>query len=118
MTTIEDVLAIEDDTGFAIALGELIFPRFEREGFGALTPPEQVAHCIHWLELEVNNGGFHQFFWNSAGDLASETLGALELIAAPRFADIMRRAIAAFPEGDPPADRDARCDVLDAAGIQ
>ena len=112
MAAIDDILALQDDTAFAIALGEHVFERFEAAGFAGLTRAEQVAHCVHWLELEVNNGGFDQFFWNSAGDYARETVDALEAIGAVKFADLVRRAIAVFPGGDPPRDRDERGDAM------
>ena len=112
MAAIDDILALQDDTAFAIALGEHVFERFEAVGFAGLRPAEQVAHCVHWLELEVNNGGFDQFFWNSAGDQAQQTVDALEAIGAPKFADLVRRAIAVFPGGTPSPDRDERGDAM------
>ena len=57
-----------------------IFSRLQVAGFDSLCPAEQVFICIDQLEREVNNGGFHQFFWNSAGDNTPETLAALEQI--------------------------------------
>jgi hypothetical protein len=68
------------------------------------------------LEREANNGGFDQFFANSSGDTAQETVKALETIGARAAADIVRRAIATFPGGAPAADREERLDQLDAAG--
>ncbi len=112
MATIDDVLAEEDPTTFSIALSDLVFPRYDRDGFAALTPAEQVAHCVDWLEREVNNGGFDQFFWNSAGDHAAETVAALETIGAAQFAAMVREAIACFPGGVVPSDRDQRTDVV------
>ena len=64
------------------------------------------------LEGEVNNGGFHQFFYNNAGDDTAETIKALETIGAIRMADIAKRAASMFPGGMPPKDRFARQDIL------
>jgi hypothetical protein len=114
--TIDDVLKETDNTTFAIALSNLVFPRYDRDGFQALTGPEQVAYCVDALEREVNNGGFDQFFANSSGDTAQETVKALETIGARAAAGIVRRAIAMFPDGEPAVDRDERADQLDAAG--
>jgi hypothetical protein len=108
MATIDDVLAKQDGTQFAIALSDLVFPRCEREGFAALTPAEQVAYCVDALEREVNNGGFEQFFWNSSGDTAHETLEALQALGAQQAAGLLREAIAHFPGGKVPASRDER----------
>jgi hypothetical protein len=51
--TIDDVLKETDNTTFAIALSNLVFPRYDRDGFQALTGPEQVAYCVDALEREV-----------------------------------------------------------------
>jgi|ERR1700690_178409 len=74
--------------------------------------PEVVAELIEALEGEVNNGGFDQFFYNSAGDNTADTILALEAIGAAKTADIVKRAAAKFPGGMPPKERFARQDVL------
>jgi hypothetical protein len=73
---------------------------------------QEVVDLIDAVEGEVNNGGFHQFFYNNAGDNTMETIQALETIGATKMADIVRRAAAMFPGGVPPKDRFARQDVL------
>jgi hypothetical protein len=72
----------------------------------------QITDLIDELEAEVNNGGFHQFFYNSAGDNTVETIQALQAIGALHMADILRRAAAKFPGGMPPRERFARQDIL------
>jgi hypothetical protein len=109
---IGEVLAKEDGTAFAIALSDLVFPRYDRDGFASLTPAEQVALCVDDLEREINNGGFDQFFWNSSGDHAHETVRALEAIGALQAAQIVREAIACFPGAIVPVDRDQRTVVV------
>jgi hypothetical protein len=65
-------------------------------------PHAQVALCMHKLEAEVNNGGFHQFFLNSSGELVPETLQALSAIGATGTKHLLERAVAvAFPWGYP-----------------
>jgi hypothetical protein len=62
----------------------------------------QIALCIHRLEAEVNNGGFHQFFLNSSGQLVPQTLHALEVIGAPKTRQLLLSAVQiAFPRGYP-----------------
>jgi hypothetical protein len=62
----------------------------------------QVALCMHKLEAEVNNGGFHQFFLNSSGEFVPETLQALSVIGATGTKHLLERAVAiAFPSGYP-----------------
>jgi len=118
MASIDDVLANDDPTSFAIALSDLVFPRWERDGFDELTSAERVAYCVDALEREVNNGGFQQFFWNSSGDTAAETLGALEAIGAAAAAGILRRALAVFPTARPPVAREARIALLEELPAQ
>ena len=82
-----------------------------------------VTELIDELEAEVNNGGFHQYFYNSAGDHTAETIQALEAIGALHMTDIVRRAAAMFPGGMPPKDCFTRQDILlklfsDATGFQ
>ena len=90
-----------------------------KEEFQHLAPKAQVAFCIHALEAEVNNGGFHQFFFNSSGEYVRETLAALATVHAPKTRDLLDRAVAvAFPSGYPREARthqDALADFDDVA---
>ena len=113
MPTIDDVLSQTGPTEFAIALSNLVFPRWDRDGYAGLTPAEGVAYCVDALEREVNNGGFRQFFDNSSGDTALETVAALDAIHARQAAALVRRAIAQFPQGTPPRDRDERSRLME-----
>ncbi len=71
--------------------------------FCSLPPRIQVARCIHMLEAQVNNGGFHQFFFNSSGEYVPETLAALGQIGALKTRNLLSRAVAAaYPMGYPP----------------
>lgn len=72
----------------------------------------EVVDLIDALEGEVNNGGFHQYFYNSAGDKAAETVQALEVVGAFAMADIVKRATQKFPYGMPPKNRFERQDIL------
>jgi hypothetical protein len=72
----------------------------------------RVYMLVRELEDEVNNGGFHQFFYNSAGDETAETVDALEIIGADAMADILRRAMERFRDGVVPKERFARQRVL------
>ncbi|PYX46780.1 MAG: hypothetical protein DMG79_15400 [Acidobacteria bacterium] len=73
---------------------------------------DEMVRLIDALEGEVNNGGFDQFFYNSAGDETVKIIQALEAIGAMKAADIVKRAAGKFPGGMPPGDRFARQDVL------
>jgi hypothetical protein len=115
---VAEIVQIEDDTKVAIAMSDLVFSREAAVGYERLTPPERVVYCLDGLEREVNNGGFTQFFANSAGDHALETIEALRTLGAPRVAELVAAAVAVFPDGHPAADRDDRqrqVDQLDEA---
>jgi hypothetical protein len=58
---------------------------------------DEVARLVELLEGEVNNGGFHQFFYNSAGNETPEIIQALKKLKAHKVADVVRRAAAKFP---------------------
>ena len=73
----------------------------------------EVRHLVEKLEAEVNNGGFDQFFFNSAGNDSAAILAALEAIGAAKAAAIVRRACAKFPGGMPPSDWFVRQEVLE-----
>ena len=64
------------------------------------------------LEREINNGGFNQYFFNSSGDFAHETIHSLNEIKAFKTVDILKEAMALFPGGEVPADRRKRQELL------
>jgi Domain of unknown function (DUF4375) len=93
--------------GILIALSESDKTSFGREDFVAQSVPQQVFSTIWAVESEVNNGGFSQYFLNSSCETAGFVVQALNLIDAPRTAEICKRAIAVtFPDGLP-ADPEA-----------
>jgi hypothetical protein len=71
-----------------------------------------VAELVGLLEAEVNNGGFHQFFFNTAGNRVAETIDALVAIGAKHTASIVSLACSKFPGGMPSSDRFKRQGVL------
>jgi hypothetical protein len=82
--------------------------REAREGYDALAGEEKLALCLGEMEAEVNNGGWEQYFLNSAGDHAHDALRALDAIGAGIAAGILREAMKVFGKDGPPADRGAR----------
>ena len=73
---------------------------------------EKVKIVIDNLEMEINNGGFDQFFFNSAGDDASETVDALKIIGAIHTSKIVQSSIDKFPNKIAPKDRYTRQESL------
>jgi hypothetical protein len=94
-------------------LVDRIESRVARDGYKALSVPERTVYSVWWLEAEVNNGGFDQYFFNSAGDNAGDAAAALERIGAPRMAAIVRQAMRIFPDPGPSPHRFTRQEELE-----
>ncbi len=60
--------------------------------------PLRVVYLVNELEMEVNNGGFLQFFINPTGVFATETVEALDLIGANYTKDLLESAMAIISE--------------------
>jgi hypothetical protein len=90
--------------------------RIGLHGFESLTPSERASFGMTCLFLETNNGGLDQFFFNNAGELASDALRGLEMVGATVTASILRRAMVVFPDSIVPAETVQRraflCDAL------
>jgi len=74
---------------------------------------ERVMRLIEKFDGEVNNGGFDQFFRNSAGNETAEMIEALEIIGATAVSSILKRAAQRFPGGMAPKERAARADLME-----
>ncbi len=66
----------------------------------SLPRPWRVIYTTFWLDCEVNNGGFHQFFWNTEGRWNRETEKDLETIRAEPFLELFREAKKIFEAHD------------------
>ena len=110
MTSYWDVLGPVGD-GVSIYDGP---ERFLRE-FAVLSPKEAALLAAHWCQSEICNGGFGQFFGNSAGVLASEAVLAFVSIGMPETSVVVARAMAWF--GAPyPRERATRNKALATLG--
>ncbi len=63
-----------------------------------LNQPQKIFYFNQQLEREINNGGFDQYFVNSSGGFAHETVLSLIEIGANKTADILQLAIDEFPD--------------------
>lgn len=79
-----------------------------------LTEQQRNFYYNQNLEREVNNGGFKQYFYNSSGDFAHETVESLNLIRAAKTASILQRAIDQFPDRTVQKDRIERQTTLES----
>ena len=77
-----------------------------------LTLPQKYFYFNQNLEREVNNGGFSQYFINSSGEFAHETLTSLRSIGTNKTASILQDAMAQFPDSLVPKDRAVRQQIV------
>ena len=71
-------------------------------------------YAATWYISEVNNGGHHQFFYNSTGMVWQQALDGFTMLGANKHKEILQQAIAFFPNGKPSKDRQRRYEQLDA----
>jgi hypothetical protein len=71
------------------------------------TPEERTLLAVDLFNMEFENGGIHQFFYNSSGDFAPDVLAALETMQLTRQAELFRKAMALF-KAPYPRNRDLR----------
>ncbi len=117
----EEILGHENATNAFAVLGALhwrIGQKAEARGERSLTHTERRLLAAYWVEAEVNNGGFDQYFFNSAGDNAEAALAGLKEMGAAGAAALLEQAMAIFPGGRPPADRFERQEVMQRIATQ
>lgn len=82
---------------------------------GQLSSEEQRYFAVSLLEGEVYNGGFDQFFSNSAGDYYRLAVAGLEDLEALSALAIVREAAdTVFGRSGPPVDRTERWRIMDS----
>lgn len=99
------LMGVEDALGF-------VLNRLEKVGFKRLTKPQKVYYCVWQLNVEVRNGGFSQYFFNSFGKYAKLTIKALRKLGAAETATIVEQAVAIFGSSGPAQNRDERQEQL------
>lgn len=70
----------------------------EREIIAGLPAGIQMVYTTRWVEDEVNNGGFNQYFFNSTGELADLALAGFQLLGATKNEHLMRDALAVYEQ--------------------
>ena len=109
----EHIWNLTDTNDFVVAMTEHLDNKTQYgEDMSALSEAERIFYITQTLEMEVNNGGFSQFFYNSSGNFSNELVGAFTAIGANATAAICQKAISAFGR-DIPVDRDEREEMLD-----
>lgn len=84
----------EDDPSEAIVeeVVRLLGARPERDSLGRFSKGVGWVYATVELENEVFNGGFHQYFWNTAGALIDLAIAGYDAFGSPKRAEIARRA--------------------------
>ena len=109
----EHIWNLTDTNDFVVAMTEHLDNKTQYgEDMSTLSEAERIFYITQTLEMEVNNGGFSQFFYNSSGNFSNELVGAFTAIGANATAAICQKAISAFGR-DIPVDRDEREEMLD-----
>ncbi len=115
--TIQEIVAKEPERGIYKVLGAIevlvsskIFQKLPT------SPAERMVFAFTWLAREVQNGGFHQFFVNSAGDFWKDVLDGLVAIEDEDGLTLFRQVLSIFPDSSPSESRDDRLDQL--AGLE
>ncbi len=109
-----DIWSSQDPVNLVAEMSNAVL---EKCGYGehvdVLSAEERQFYLVQVLWMEVNNGGFDQYFCNGSGDDAPETLAVLRSMGADFVADLMEKSIAQFGETYP-TDWDERNDLTNA----
>ncbi len=79
---------------------------------------ERMVSACYWFPMEVNNGGFHQYFYNSAGDLWPFVLRVLEEGQDTQGLGRFLNLVSIFPNGLPSVHRRKRWAQMEAIEIE
>ncbi|TWO72168.1 DUF4375 domain-containing protein [Caenimonas sedimenti] len=102
-----------DDLDFVLETIDPWLSKYINGGAASLEPIELLAVGVWMLDAEVNNGGFHQYYSNTRGELAVATVGALRAIGAVGAASLLEAANECIPSFPLPEDREARLALLE-----
>jgi Domain of unknown function (DUF4375) len=71
----------------------------ELEVLNRLSPQQQAIYIVTQAEVEINNGGFYQFFSGAARKLADHAEQSFKAISARGFASLFKEALKEYNEG-------------------
>jgi hypothetical protein len=120
-TTADEILSHENDqykTNVFPALLWRLNQKIEKKGWENLTDTERQIIAVQALRGAVYDGGFSEYFFESWGGDAAVAKAGLDAIGATNSAVILQRALAVFPGGNAPTDRQRRWDVMDKIEAQ
>jgi hypothetical protein len=112
-----EILSDENDNTKVFGLlHERMHRKVVKSSYDSLTRVEKIIENIFWLQGEVANGGFDQFFFNSAADHTFDTIESLSMIGADHTRNLVIQACSVFPQGEVPANRSERQKLLMSIG--
>lgn len=85
---------------------------FVTETLSGATEGQRLLFAVDWCQKEVRNGGFEQFFINSAGMLWKDALAGFLAIGAKDYAVLLEKALSIFPNGEAHVSKTERSKVL------
>ncbi len=78
------------------------------ESFESLTDAEKAFFYVSWLEMQVHNGGWHQWYFNwddaEREEAIEATIAILQEIDAQKTAEMVQRAVPILSAGASPED--------------
>jgi len=87
--------------------------QLEKVGYESLTEPQRGVGCAFWFDAEVCNGGLMQFFANSSGVRAADTLEALRLLNHPEGVRALEEAMRLMGPLSRDPDQDRRLSAFE-----
>ena len=94
------------------AIKDAIFARAADVGPEGLAEAERWYIALYWFVVCAHSGGLYAFFLEPSGALWADAQRGLHVIGAKAAEDVLRRAIALFPDGQVPTDDAERQQAL------
>jgi hypothetical protein len=108
------ILSLEDAVAISELSSHVFFVRMREGAIDRLTRAERTFRLVDELLLELANGGFFQYFMDSAGDHAAEAVEALRVIGAARTAALVEEAWGVVGGDGRAPEREARFERMAA----
>lgn len=71
----------------------------ENQDYVSLNETQKFIYIANMFFMEVNNGGFSQYFFNETGDFAIDTLDALDEMKFFKASELLEKAMQVFEQG-------------------
>lgn len=104
---------VMEDLDYVLEVIDPWLDKYISHGAESLSRLEAAAIGVWLLDVEVNNGGFDQYYFNTRGVLAERTVQALREIGATETASLLEAANKVVPGLPLPEEREARSAKLD-----